>query len=132
MHFCLCNRTYPTSMPLNDNIRQYRKDHDISQETISDTLAMTQSNYSRVEKGTVDEKMLIRIAKALNTTPDVLRFYHLPPKPTDEQQTRTLLAQKDEMIALLKDQLHRLHEENSRLHARLADCLQGGGSELYT
>ncbi|TAE21963.1 MAG: XRE family transcriptional regulator [Cytophagales bacterium] len=126
MYFYLCNRIHPTSMPLNDNIHQYRKDHDISQETISDTLGMTQPNYCRVEKGHIDEKTLLRIAKALNTTPDVLRYYHLPPVPTDAAQSRVLLGQKDEMIALLKEQLNHLREENTRLHARLADCLQGG------
>lgn len=115
-------------MKLNDNIRQFRKDKGYTQEFVSENLNMTQSNYCRVEKGLIDDVMLGRIAKAMNTTPDALRYYHLPPIATATEQTQALLQQKDELLALLKEQIQYLREENKLLHARLADCLQGGES----
>lgn len=113
-------------MQLNNNIRQYRKEKGISQENMADLLGMTQPNYSKVEKNFIDAPLLLRIATTLKTTPDALSYYHLPAMPIATEQTQALLQQKDEMISLLKEQLNHVRAENSRLHARLADCLQGG------
>jgi len=115
-------------MQLNENICQCREAKGYSQEYMGEKLSMSQSTYSRREKyGIIDDTLLGKIASILSTTPDAIHYYHLPTMPTVAQQTGAMFQQKDEVIALLKEQMNHMREENSRLHARLADYLLGGG-----
>lgn len=75
---------------------------------MASALNMSQPSYSRIENS--DQccaKYLDRIAKALGTTPDVLRTYHLsnPPdqSPADElTAARTLITQLQQEVAEYK------------------------------
>jgi transcriptional regulator with XRE-family HTH domain len=119
-------------MQLNDNIRDCRKVKGLSQENMADLLRMTQPNYSKLEhKAFIDEPTLLRIAKALNTTPHDLHHFHLPPKsispPADLREQ--LLDQKDETIRALREQVLAQKETITELRERLVGYLQGGGGK---
>ncbi len=117
-------------MQLNDNICQCREAKRYTQDYVAEKLGMSQSTYSRKEKySIINDILLSKIAVILGTTPDVILYYHLPAMPTAAEQTRASLQHKDEMITQLKGENQYLREENIRLHARLADCLQGGVNE---
>lgn len=75
-------------MQLNENIRLYLKVKGYTQEGLGDSLKMCQSTFSRVLKKPIPDSLLVRIARALNATPEVLQNYHLPPGTTPRNSSR--------------------------------------------
>ncbi|KAB7731437.1 helix-turn-helix domain-containing protein [Rudanella paleaurantiibacter] len=117
-------------MQLNDNIRHYCKDKGYTQECLAEHLHMSQSNWSRTLQKPIPDSLLLQIAKALATRPDELKNYHLPVTSTENELLHTELRHKDELIGLQQKQIEHLQEQNRLLHARLADCLRGGGRTI--
>ncbi|QIP16722.1 helix-turn-helix transcriptional regulator [Spirosoma aureum] len=100
-----------TIMGLAENIKQYRNDHHIKQEYVADKINVHQTTYHRIENNNERcAKRLPEIANALETTPDVLKNYHITncPKPELPETVETLLAEKETLI-------ENLHIENTFL-----------------
>lgn len=119
-------------MQLNENIRQCRKDKRLTQEYMAVQLNMTQPNYFKLEnRAVIDDLTLVRIARALDIAPDMLRSYHRPPKPvlTPDDYRDQLLCQKDETIRVLQEQVQAQKEIIADLRERLVGYLRGGANE---
>jgi transcriptional regulator with XRE-family HTH domain len=112
-------------MQINNNIRKYRKDKGFSQEYVGLKLNIDQPTYCRLEKGCINEQLLEKIAKAMDTNSDVLRDYHLPPKSLlpPEHFWEQLINQKDEIIDILRKEINYLLEINAELRDILKNKL---------
>lgn len=74
-----------------NRIKEIRKEKEISQEEISKTLGMKQTQYSRYERGENEIKVnvLIDICKALNVSADYILELTDNPEPHWEKKTKS-------------------------------------------
>ena len=99
-------------MSLSQNIKRYREAHNISQECMGFRLHMDQSAYSRLERRCdTCAKRLPQIAKALDTTSDVLRSYHETPDAAMESEVSQTVVSVEELLQQKEEQLKRQAEE---------------------
>ena len=90
-------------MSLSTNVKRFRRAYGISQEYMGMKLSMSQASYSRLENDNAKcGRHLIRIAAALDTTPEVLQQYHLAKESNSFSETddslEVLLAEKEGII----------------------------------
>ncbi len=115
-----------TTQQLSQNIRQYREDRKISQEAIAFLIGVSQSTLSRLETGQhpVTGQLLKQLARAFKTTPAVLQTYHFPKDDPANEQTPSLLAQKDLIIASQQAEISFLRQRLTDMQRLLASSLQ--------
>lgn len=85
-------------MSLANNIKQFREAQGISQEYVAQQLFMHQSTYSRIERRIkTNSHWFLKIAKVLETTPEVLEHYHLIEADSTVELSDLLESQRQEI-----------------------------------
>ena len=90
-------------------------------------LAMSQPNYSRLEKSSrACIKRLPQLARALGTTPEILQTYHLVQNEAGDLEAagwiKTLLAEKEQLIQEQSQYIQFQHRYLTYLYTVYTQC----------